>query len=64
MLSELARDVERFDSFLYSQRQSLQRARGCGQAEGQWTQLRTEMGRITTKVHDVLDEIALPVPDS
>jgi hypothetical protein len=65
MVSELTRDVERFDSLLHSQRQLLQQQTCDGEkAERQWRKIRVEVGRITTKVHAVLDEIALPVADS
>jgi hypothetical protein len=64
MVSELAGDVERFDSLLHSQRRLLQLARDGEQAERQFRKIRVEVGRITTKVHAVLDEIALPVADS
>jgi hypothetical protein len=64
MVSELAGDVERFDSLLHSQRRLLQLASDGEQAERQFRKIRVEVGRITTKVHAVLDEIALPVADS
>ncbi len=64
MVSELTRDVERFDSLLDSQRQLLQRTSDGKKAEREWRRIRSEVGRITTKVHAVLDEIALPFTDS
>jgi len=64
MVSDLTRDVEQFDSLLQSQRNLFQQAKDVQPAERQWRQIRTELGRITTRVHAVLDEIALPIADS
>jgi hypothetical protein len=65
MVSELTRDVEQFDSLLHSQRQLLQQPTSDGEkAERQWRQIRARVGTLTTKVHAVLDEIALPNADS
>jgi hypothetical protein len=65
MMSELTRDVEKFDSLIESRRRLLQMpARDGEEAERQWRMIRARVGRITTKVHAILDEIALPVADS
>ena len=65
MVSDLTRDVERFDSLVHSQRRLLQhRTKDGAKAERQWQEIRARVGIITTKVHAILDEIALPVADS
>jgi hypothetical protein len=65
MVSELTRDVERFDSLVDSQRQLLQKRTGDGaKAERQWRQIRARAGTITTRVHAILHEIDLPVADN
>ena len=65
MVSELARDVEQFDSLLHRQRELLQQQTSDGEkAERRWRKIRAQAVRITTKVQAVLDEIALPVADS
>jgi|SRR5450759_563865 len=65
MVSELTRDVEQFDSLVHGQRQLLQQRTSDGaKAERQWREIRARVGIITTKVHAILDEIALPVADN
>ena len=65
MVSELTRDVERFDSLIDSQRCLLQQATPDGQtAERQWRRIHSEIGRITSKIYCVINEIALPSGES
>jgi hypothetical protein len=65
MVSDLTREVEQFDSLLNSHRQLLLRRTIDAQGTGfQWGRIRAEVGRITTKVYAVFDEIALPITDS
>jgi hypothetical protein len=65
IVSELTRDVEQFDSLVHSQRQLLQQRTSDGaKAERQWREIRARVGIITTKVHAILDEIALPVANN
>jgi hypothetical protein len=65
MVSDLTRDVEQIDSLVDRQRKLLQQRTSNGaKAERQWNEIRARVGIITTKVHAILDEIALPVADS
>jgi hypothetical protein len=65
MVSDLTREVEQFDSLVLSQRRLLtERASDGASAEQQMRELRARVGVIKTKVHAILDEIALPVADS
>ena len=65
MVSELTRDVERFDSLINSERCLLQQGTQDGQkAERQWRRIHTEIGKITSKIYCVIDEIALPGTES
>lgn len=65
MVSELARDVEQFDSLLHRQRELLQQQISDGEkAERRWRKIRAQAVRITTEVQAILNEIALPVADS
>jgi hypothetical protein len=65
MVSDLTRDVEQFDSLVDSQRRLLQQRTANGpRAERQWREIRARVGVITTKVHAILDEIALPATES
>jgi hypothetical protein len=65
MVSDLTRDVEQFDSLLHSQRQLLEQRAGNGAMAGrQLREIRARVGILTTKVHSILDELALPVADS
>jgi hypothetical protein len=65
MVSDLTRDVERFDSLLHSQRSLLQAPTSNGaKAERQWREIRARASMITTKVHAILDEFNLPVANN
>jgi hypothetical protein len=65
MVSELTRDVERFDLLVNNQRRLLQAPTSNGaKAQRQWRQIHARAGIITTKVHAILDEIALPVANN
>ena len=60
MVSELARDVEQFNSLVHSQRRLLQQGTGDEEsAQRQWSEIRARACRITIKAHAVLDEIAI-----
>jgi hypothetical protein len=64
-VSELTHDVEQFDSLVHSKRRLLQhRTTDGAKAERQFREIRARVDIITTKVHAILDEIALPVADS
>ena len=65
MVSDLTRDIERFDSLVDSQRWLLQAPTGDdAKAKRQWREIRARMGIITTKVHALLDEITPPVANN
>ena len=65
MVSELTRDVERFDSFIATNRCLLQQTIPDGRtANRQWRRIHSEIGRITSKIYCVIDEIALPGRES
>jgi hypothetical protein len=65
MVSDLTRDIERFDSLVHNQRRLLQAPTSNGaKAQRQWRQIHARAGIITTKVHAILDEITLPVADN
>lgn len=64
VVSELTRDVERFDSILNIQRQLLQHGpQNEEKAERQWKKIGASVGKITTKTREILDEIGQPVAD-
>lgn len=65
-VSDLTRDVERFNSLVDRQRRLLQQQGNCDGAKGE-RQLREIRGRVrmlTTKLRAILDEIAVPVTES
>ena len=65
MVSDLTRDIERFDSLVDCQRRLLQAPTGNGaKAQRRWREIRARAGIITTRVHAILDEITLPVANS
>jgi hypothetical protein len=65
MVSDLTRDIERFDSLVDSQRRLLQAStRDGAKAERRLKEIRSRVGVITTKVHAILHEIDLPVADN
>lgn len=65
MVSELTRDIERFDLLVNSQRQQLQELASDGEkVKRQWRKIRAQVDTITTKVQAILDEIAVPVADN
>jgi hypothetical protein len=65
MVSDLTRDVEQFDSLVHRQRRLLQkRAHDGAKAERRLREIHVRVGILTTKVHAILDEIALPVANS
>jgi hypothetical protein len=65
MVSDLTRDVERFDSLVHRQRRLLQqRTHDGAKAERQLREIHARVGDIKTKVHAILEEIAVPVAES
>ena len=62
-VAELTRDVERLDSFIDIQRYLLeQRTPSEENAKRHWKQIRAGLRRITTRTHEILDEISQPNP--
>ena len=65
MVSELARDVEHFDSLLQRQRELLQQQASDGEkAERRWRKIRAQAVRINAQVHAVLSEMGSPIVHS
>ena len=57
-VAALTRDVERLDSILDIQRFLLEQpAPSEENAKRHWKQIRTDLGRVTTKTREILDEI-------
>ena len=58
MVSDLTRDIERFDSLVDSQRRLIQaRIADGAKAERRWREIRARVGTITMKAQAILDEI-------